>query len=102
MFLADEVTYLEHRINKYGRQPTEDKVQAIKKLPEPRKIKELQAFLVMLNYYGCYLPKLSTVLAPLHELLGKDIPWSLHGFLAVKGYARSERPFELVILTCLF
>lgn len=76
VFLADEVTYLGHRINKHGRQPTEDKVQAIKNLPEPNNVKELQAFLGMLNYYGCYLPNLSTVLAPLHELLGKDVAWS--------------------------
>lgn len=53
VFLADEVTYLGHRINKHGGQPTEDKVQAIKNLPEPNNVKELQAFLGMLNYYGC-------------------------------------------------
>ncbi|XP_062596369.1 uncharacterized protein LOC134257793 [Saccostrea cucullata] len=76
VFMADEVTYLGHRINKFGRQPTEDKVQAIKNLPEPSNIKELQAFLGMLNYYDCYLPKLSIVLQPLHELLSKDVSWS--------------------------
>ena len=31
MFMADEDTYLGHRINKYGRQTTKDKVHAIKK-----------------------------------------------------------------------
>ena len=36
----------------------------------------------MLNYYGFYLPKLSTVLAPLHELLVKDIPCSWGSKLA--------------------
>lgn len=42
VFLADEVTYLGDRINKHGRQPTEDKVQAIKNLPVPNNVKELQ------------------------------------------------------------
>ena len=50
----------------------EGKVRAIHEAPAPTKVKELQAFLGMLNYYGCYLPNLSTVLAPLHELLSKD------------------------------
>lgn len=54
VFLADEVTYLGDRINKHGRQPTEDKVQAIKNLPVPNNVKELQGFFFgMLNYYGC-------------------------------------------------
>ena len=37
--MADEVTNIGHRINKNKRQPTQDKVQGIKKLPELRNIK---------------------------------------------------------------
>jgi hypothetical protein len=36
--MADEVIYLEHRINKRGIQPTEEKVQAIKDLPKPTNV----------------------------------------------------------------
>lgn len=44
--IANEVSY---HIKRYGRQTTEDKVQPIKKLLEPRNIKEMQAFLGMLS-----------------------------------------------------
>jgi hypothetical protein len=73
IFMADKVIYLGHWTNTRGIQPTEEKVQAIKDLPKPTNVKELQAFLGILNYYGRYIPKIPTVLAPLHELLKKDV-----------------------------
>ena len=76
VFLRNEVIYLGHRINSDGIQPVESKVRAIHEAPAPTNIKELQAFLGMLNYYACYLPNLPTVLAPLHELLAKDCKWT--------------------------
>ena len=44
--------------------------------PATTNVKRLQGFLGMLNCYVCYLPNLSTVLAPLHELLAKDSKWT--------------------------
>ncbi|KAL9960436.1 hypothetical protein ACROYT_G033892 [Oculina patagonica] len=76
VFLRNEVVYLGHRINSDGIQPVDSKVRAIHEAPAPTNVKELQAFLGMLNYYACYLPNLATVLAPLHELLAKDCKWT--------------------------
>jgi len=73
VFLAPEVVYLGHRINKEGIQPVE--VKAIKEAPATTNVKELQAFLGMINYNACYLSNLSTVLAPLHALLSKNHRW---------------------------
>ena len=56
--------YLGHRINIDGIQPIEGKDRAIHEAPAPTNVKERQAFLGTLNYYACYLPDLSTVLAP--------------------------------------
>ena len=67
-FLQGEVVYLGPCINRSGIQPVEGKVTAIHEAPAPTKVKELQAVLGMLNYYDCYLPNLSTVLAPLQGL----------------------------------
>ena len=76
-FLADEVVYLDHKIDQHGLHPTEDKVEAIQKARAPENLLELQAFLGLLNYYGKFLGNLSTVLAPLHKLLckGKKRLW---------------------------
>ena len=42
------------------------------KAPAPT---ELKSFLGMVNYYGTFLPKWSTHLAPLYQLLKKGNPW---------------------------
>lgn len=36
---------------------------------------ELKFFLGLLNYYHKFLPNLSSMLSPLHQLLHKDTPW---------------------------
>ena len=76
VFFAPEVTYLGYRINAEGLQPTDKKVQAIIAAPAPTSVSELKSFLGLVNYYGKFLPNLSTVLAPLHKLLRKDCPWT--------------------------
>ena len=75
VFLADEVQYLGHTITAKGLSPTADKVKAITDAPPPSNIKELRAFLGMLNYYGKFLPHLPTTLEPLHRLLRKNAKW---------------------------
>ena len=61
------------QIDKDDIQPIIAKVDAIKCAPSPNNTTELQSFLGMLNFYSKHLPNASTVLAPLHKLLCKDI-----------------------------
>ena len=89
VFLQNQVIYLGHRINREGIQPIEGKVRAIHEAPAPSNVKKLQAFLGMLNYYACYLPNLSTILAPLHELLAKDCKWTW-GKRQVEAFNRAK------------
>lgn len=70
-FFITEVIYLGNKINR-GVQPVECKVQAIKKAPCLTNIRELQPFFGMLNYYICYIPKISSILIPLYQLLRKE------------------------------
>ena len=77
-FLQDSVTYLGHHLSASGLEPVPEKVRAVVDAPKPTDQKQLQAFLGLLNYYGRFLPKLSTILAPLHELLHRDKPWCWH------------------------
>ena len=76
MFFAPEVVYLGHRITESGLQPTLDKVQAVVDAPDPRNTTELKSFLGLVNYYGKFIPQLSTIEAPLNRLLNKDVQWS--------------------------
>ncbi|KAL7853111.1 hypothetical protein SRHO_G00188960 [Serrasalmus rhombeus] len=75
-FMGKEVTFLGHKINASGLHPLTEKVEAIAEAPEPQNVSELKAYLGLLNYYHRFLPKLSTLLAPLHTLLKKEEKWS--------------------------
>ena len=75
-FMGSSVTYLGYRIDKEGLHPLADKVKALKQAPQPRNITELRSFLGLLTYYGKFLPHLPSVLAPLYELLRRNVPWN--------------------------
>ena len=74
-FMADEVVYLGHRINREGIQPTDDKVRAISATPRLVNTTQLRAFLGLVNFYGKFMNNLSTILAPLYHLLWKKAHW---------------------------
>ena len=74
-FLLLQVDYLGHRISHSGLHPTEEKVRAIVEAPVPHNVSQLKSFLGMLNYYSKFLSNLSTVLAPLYNLLQKNAVW---------------------------
>ena len=76
LFMVHDVEYLGHEISANNLQPTQEKVHEIIEAPSPRNISELKSFLGMFNYYGKFLPILSTCLAPLYALLQKCSHWS--------------------------
>ena len=74
-FLLPKVEYLGHMIDGNGIHPTKGKVKAIQEAPQPRNVTELRSFLGIINYYGKFLPNLSTKLAPLYQLLKRGVKW---------------------------
>ena len=74
-FLLSAIEYLGHQISKNGVQPLRSKVAAIEQAPTPTNIQELRSFLGLLNYYGKFIPNLSTILHPLNALLRADQKW---------------------------
>ena len=44
-------------------------------MPVPKYVRVLKSFLEMINYYEKFIKNLSTLLAPLHNLLKKEIPF---------------------------
>ena len=49
--------------------------KAIQEAPQPHNLAELRSFLGIINYYGKFLPNLSTKLAPLYQLLKRGSRW---------------------------
>ena len=71
-----EIEYLGHQLSVKGIKPTPEKVTAIQMAPAPKDAKTLRAFLGMINYYGRFIPNISSLLAPLYRLLKKGETWS--------------------------
>ena len=64
-FMVSAVTFSGHKVDKDGLHPLPDKINAVLNAPTPRNIQELKSYLGLFSYYSKFLPKLSTVLAPL-------------------------------------
>ena len=110
-FMLPSVEYLGHRISASGLQPTDEKVKALKEAPVPQNVSQLKSFLGLLNYYGKFIPSLSTLLAPLHRLLRKQSTWTWgteqqDAFDRVKGILTSDSvlahydPSKPLLLAC--
>ena len=79
VFLKKQVVYLGLRVDGDGLHPVQEKIDAIKNAPPPKDVSELRSFLGMVQYYSRFLPELATTLAPLHQLLKKDVQWRWTG-----------------------
>ena len=71
--MADSVEYLGHTVDANCLHATSDKLKAIIDAPTPKNVTELRSFLGLLNYYGRFIPNLTTMIHPLNELLRKDV-----------------------------
>jgi len=74
-FMVPSVTYLGYIVDSEGLHPTPEKIRAITEVPSPRNVTELKSYLGLLSYYSRFLPNISTILAPLYQLLRHDAPW---------------------------
>lgn len=75
-FGKESIEYLGFRIDASGLHSTEEKIKSIVMAPNPKNVKDLQAFLGFVNYLARFLPSLSSTLHPLHQLLKKDVRWN--------------------------
>lgn len=71
-FAQDSVKYLGHIIKNNTVTPLRDNLIAIKDFPVPKTKKNIRQFLGKINFYGKYIPNISIILDPLHNLLRKD------------------------------
>lgn len=69
------MTYLGHRIDREGLHPSERKMEAIMQAPAPQNVQKLRSFLGLITYYRSFLPNMSTLLAPLYQLLQQNATW---------------------------
>ena len=66
---------LGQKVSRLGLSTHKEKVDAIVELEVPKNIHDLQMFLGMMVYFSAYIPFYAWLVAPLFELLKKDVPW---------------------------
>lgn len=71
-FALDSVQYLGHIIQHNSISPIKDNLISIKNFPIPENKKNVRQFLGKINFYNEYVPKISLILDPLHNLLRKN------------------------------
>lgn len=74
-FGLTEIKYLGHKITQRGIYPDDSHTSAIRNMPRPMNVKDLERFLGMVNYVGNFISNLSGRNHVLRELLKKDIEW---------------------------
>ncbi|UYV84583.1 hypothetical protein LAZ67_X002710 [Cordylochernes scorpioides] len=63
----NEIEYLGHKINGFGKYPLEDKQACINNCPVPKNITELKSFLGFLSFYCKFLSNISDLAYPLYK-----------------------------------
>lgn len=67
------VTYCGHIVSASGLETHPDRVRAVKEMPVPTSKEEVRRFLGMVQYLSKFLPDMSTVDAPLREVIKNDV-----------------------------
>lgn len=74
-FSKNSVEFLGHVISAKGLEMCRSKIESVLDWPVPTKVKELQAFLGLANYYRRFIKGFSLIATPLTSLLKKDRIW---------------------------
>ena len=75
-FCLPRLVYLGHIIDASGTRPDPEKVRAILDCPAPKNPDQLRSFLGMANYYGKFVPNMSTTAALLYALTRNGVPYT--------------------------
>ncbi|XP_063534911.1 uncharacterized protein K02A2.6-like [Cydia strobilella] len=90
-FFAKSINYLGHVISEDGIHTCPEKVKAIEAAPAPRNVSELRAFIGMVMYYAKFVGNVSSIMAPLYNLLksGVKFVWDRECQAAFKQIKRA-------------
>lgn len=72
-FCREELKYLGYVVNKQGLLVDPEKIKAILEIPSPRNVSEVRRLVGMASWYRRFVPDFSTIIAPLTNLLRKNV-----------------------------
>ena len=74
VFAVPELEFLGHRVTAAGITPLPDKVAAVQRHPRPTTVRELMAYLGLVNFYRRFVPNAARILKPLTDALRGGLP----------------------------
>jgi len=75
-FHSDSIEYLGYVLSPSGLTMSDTKVRTIQEWPEPKKVKDIQSFLGLANFYRHFIFNYSDIVILLTCLTRKDAPWN--------------------------
>ena len=93
-FYVKTVKFLGSIITTDGIQMDEEKVNAIREWPEPRNLKEVQAFLGFANFYQRFIQGYSQICTPLTKMTKKEQPFHWE-YKQKKAFEKLKKKFIL-------
>jgi len=75
-FCTNKIQFLGHVISGQGIQPDPAKIEKIINLNAPFNVKQLRTVLGLFSYYRRFVKNYSKLVAPLNDLLKKDVPYN--------------------------
>lgn len=83
-FNQKKIAYLGYVIDEEGLHKDAKKVEAIVNMPTPNSITQIKSFCGLVNYYGKFIPNVSSILKPLYDAATKNkFEWSAQCELAM-------------------
>ena len=73
--IGPEVKFAGHIIGADGVKPDPEKIESIRNFPTPTNLTEVRSFLGLANTLGSFLPDLTHVCRPIHDLTRKNVPF---------------------------
>ena len=75
---VDEISFLGFNVSATGIRPDEKLVARVKSISKPKNVKQVEAYIGLVNFFGRLIPRFSDLVYPLNELRKKGVPfiWS--------------------------